>query len=108
MHLYTSPPPTHNSNLAPRLESLCGTAHGVVDALLVDLGVSSMQLDTPGRGFSFRFPDAPLDMRMNAADGGGDGGGGAGQVCGVHMLVGVCMNCIPLVVVVVVSCNVYC
>jgi 16S rRNA (cytosine1402-N4)-methyltransferase len=46
-------------------ERLAGEA---ADAILLDLGVSSVQLDDPSRGFSFRA-EGPLDMRMNRASG---------------------------------------
>lgn len=55
------------SNFAGALK-LAGEAGGGFDFVLADLGVSSMQLDDPRRGFAFKY-DGPLDLRLNPSRG---------------------------------------
>jgi 16S rRNA (cytosine1402-N4)-methyltransferase len=58
----------HHANFAQMPEVLAGLGIAQVRGVLLDLGVSSPQIDNPARGFSFRF-DAPLDMRMDPTRG---------------------------------------
>lgn len=54
----------HRSNFAGLPQVLAGHNLTGADLILADLGVSSMQIDDPARGFSVKH-DGPLDMRMN-------------------------------------------
>ncbi len=54
----------HRSNFAGLPQVLAAAELTGVDVILADLGVSSMQIDDPTRGFSVKL-DGPLDMRMN-------------------------------------------
>lgn len=54
----------HRSNFAGLPQVLAAEGLDRADCILADLGVSSMQLDDPSRGFTMKVP-GPLDMRMN-------------------------------------------
>ena len=58
----------HHTRFGQLAATLAGLGLNRVDGLLLDLGVSSPQIDNPERGFSFRF-DGPLDMRMDTTRG---------------------------------------
>lgn len=57
-----------HTNFSNLCEAIRQAGWNFADAILLDIGVSSPQIDDPNRGFSFRF-DGPLDMRMNQEEG---------------------------------------
>lgn len=64
LHIFGSKVTIIRDNYAGMVQALKEMGIYKVDGILLDLGVSSFQLDTAERGFSYRM-DAPLDMRMD-------------------------------------------
>lgn len=64
LHVFGSKVTIIRENYSDMVQALKGNGIEKVDGILLDLGVSSYQLDTAERGFSYRM-DAPLDMRMD-------------------------------------------
>jgi 16S rRNA (cytosine1402-N4)-methyltransferase len=58
----------HHAKFSDLAKVLAECGVDAIDGLLLDLGISSPQIDTPARGFSFRS-DGPLDMRMDTTRG---------------------------------------
>jgi 16S rRNA (cytosine1402-N4)-methyltransferase len=59
------PVSVHNANFAGLAGVLAETHLDGCDIIFADLGVSSMQIDDPARGMSYKHDNAPLDMRMD-------------------------------------------
>ncbi|MEK6709017.1 MAG: 16S rRNA (cytosine(1402)-N(4))-methyltransferase, partial [Nitrospinota bacterium] len=58
----------HHAHFRELKRAVAAEGYGAVDGVLFDLGLSSLQLDTPGRGFRLDSPDFP-DMRMDRRGG---------------------------------------
>lgn len=58
-----------HANYSRMAEAAASVGWDKADTILLDIGVSSLQLDESERGFSFRYPEAPLDMRMDRSCG---------------------------------------